>query len=77
MYNKEKKRIHILNIILGIIALLIIIFIIAWLIGKGRHNNSENNKLLTTNWNNMKTTAIQLFAYNLPEGLGDNKLRSL
>ena len=70
MYTKEKNNGRLFNFILGIIAIIIIIFVIIWIINKG-HTSSRNTKMFNNNLNTMQETANNYFNKNLPENVGE------
>ena len=76
MYTRNNKNGKILNVLLGIIALFIIIFIIAWVVNKGA-NSSNYDAEFKTNLEAMHETAKEYFADELPREIGDTTLISL
>ncbi|MBQ6841066.1 MAG: hypothetical protein IJO63_02995 [Bacilli bacterium] len=75
MYGRNKNG-KILNVLLGVIALFIIIFIIAWIVNKGA-NNSNYDEIFKANLETMQENAKNYFANELPEEIGDTTLISL
>jgi len=76
MYNQNKNG-KILNILLGIIALFIIIFIIAWVVNKGNKDTEVNTEVFENNLQTMHDKAGEYFASDLPQEIGDSSLLSL
>lgn len=76
MYFKDNKNGKILNVLLGIIALFLIMFIIAWIMNKGS-NSAKQEELFKTNLENVQATAKDYFATDLPKGIGDSKVITL
>ena len=76
MYTKEKKNGRLINFILGILAIIIIIFVIIWIINKG-HTTSRNTKMFNDNLNAIHETANKYFNKNLPENIGETYKVSL
>ncbi len=76
MYTNEKKNGRLINLVLGIIAIIIIIFVIIWIINKG-HTSSRNAKMFDSNLTSMQETANEYFSKNLPEMVGQSYKVSL
>ena len=75
MYGRNKNG-KILNVLLGVIALFLIIFIIAWIVNKGS-NNTNFDAEFKTNLETMQENAKNYFANELPKEIGDTTLISL
>ena len=75
MYKNNRNG-KILNILLGVIALFIIIFIIAWVVNKGS-NTSKYDAEFKNNLNNIQETAKKYFANDLPKEIGDVNVLTL
>ena len=72
---KNNKSGKILNVLLGVIAIFIIIFVIAWIVNRGNKNN--NAEMFNDNLNSMQETAKEYFANDLPEEVGDSIVMTL
>ena len=75
MYRNNKNG-KILNVLLGIIALFLIIFIIAWVVSKGS-NTSNFEADFKNNLENIQETAKKYFANDLPTEIGDTNVLTL
>lgn len=76
MYDRSNKNRKILNILLGVIALFVIIFIISWIVSKGTNKNNYN-EVFKTNLETMQEEAKKYFANELPSEIGDTSRLSL
>jgi len=72
---KNNKNGKILNVLLGVIALFVIIFIISWIVSRG--NKTNYNDVFQTNLQTMQEEAKKHFANELPKEIGDTTLISL
>ena len=71
MYNKSNKNSRVINILVGVIAVLIIIFLIVFLVNKTNSNKTVNNdQQFADNLDLLHQTAKQFFAGQLPDEVG-------
>ena len=75
MYKTNKNG-KVLNVLLGIIALFVIIFIIAWIVQKGS-NTAKYNRVFDKNIQTMHENAKDYFAEDLPSEIGETTVLTL
>ena len=78
MYNKSNKNSRLINILVGVIAFLIIVFLIVFLVNRSNGNKTASNEQqFSDNLSTLHQTAKEFFAGQLPEDVGGSLQTSL